>query len=50
MSDYPELYVDNYVGEHSEELNSVKYMWEVERNDPVNRGNACKITNFTGQD
>lgn len=46
-SEYPEIYVDNYTGEHKEEDNSVKYMWEVERNDPVHRGNACKITNFT---
>ena len=33
-TDYPEIYIDNYVGEHVEELNSVKYLWEVEIDDP----------------
>ena len=32
--EYPEVYVDNYVGEYPEEKNSVKYLWEVEIDEP----------------
>lgn len=40
---YPELYIDKYWGEFKEELNSVKYLWEVEIDQNDNRGSACFI-------
>ena len=45
--DHPEVYVDNYTGEYTEEQNSVKYMWEIEIDHHDNRGNACKIKDFS---